>query len=184
MNLEIVHPRALVKVLSDAKKLLMNENDFENRSVCYPWFLIEKWPEEVFQNITYIHTDINKIEPLQAKGKQCICEPYAEHKQQYDLVIELRSKWKPKEIMQLVKPGWYIISEENFWFPYALETSNQFVFIQNLSKHSKEKPIHYSGWVFGNWKSDLFLYKKLDEGKTKALTTFQRLSKTLLWNND
>lgn len=184
MNLEIVHPHALVKVLSDAKKLLMSENDLENRSVCYPWFLIEKWPEEVFPNITYIHTDKDKIEPLLEKGKTCVCESYAEHKQQYDLVLELRSKWKPNEIMQLVKPGGYIISEENYWFPYALENSDQFILIQNLSKNSKDKPKNYSWWVFGNWRSDLYLYKKLREGKSKELTTIQRLKNTLLWHNN
>ena len=120
MALEIVHPNALIKILTITKEILSQECDMENLSVCYPWWLIDKWPAQVFSNITFLDCDPDVIQSLQEKGYTWICETYNAHNQQYDLVLEMRSQLKPNEIMKLVKPGGFIFSEANYGVPNAL----------------------------------------------------------------
>ncbi len=156
----------------------------ENLSVCYPWCSIDKWPAQVFSNITFLDCDPNVIQSLQKKGYTWICETYNAHNQQYDLIIEMRSQWKPNEIMKLVKPGGYILSEENYGIPLALEKSNEFVLVKNLTKNSLTPPKNLSVWPFWNWSTDFFLYKRLLTEQVKKSSIIQRLSKALLWQNN
>ncbi len=156
MALEIVHPNALIKILSTTKEVLSQECDMENLSVCYPWWLIEKWPAQVFSNITFLDCDNTSSQSLQDQGYTVICETINEHNCQYDLVLEMRSQLKPNEIMKLVKPGGFIFSEANYGVPNALEKSKDFVLVKNLTKNSVTPPKNLSVWPFWNWSTDFF----------------------------
>lgn len=175
MSVEICHNPKIQKVLWFWKELLEANHDITNWSICYPWCSIDTWPSTVFSEVVFLDYNATVIEYLQNKWYNGICETYADHNQQYDLVIEMRSQWKPKDIMKLVKPWGYIISEENYGLPLALELSNQFVLIKNLSKKTQEPPKNVSMWAFWNWCTDFYLYKKLFADEIKKPTIKQRL---------